>query len=330
MYKKNILFLFQHLLLLKINHTHIMTGRNKKLKPTDNFDEIAANLESCGVAFIDIHNEASFIDNFFTTSRAAMDVMKKGNVNNSEEATNEVEPQKDQKHTIDLGHFTGFHYAGCDENHDKRLSSRYNEYREGFIFSDGELLNVSLNEGGEQNDIKDELYFQKTMEKMFDFLHETVAAQTLRAIERRMDIAEEGSSFANKNWLENNFGPTTSSCQWHVKRYIQLHDERQSASAEENEERENNGSEILPMHTDPSLISVIIHDRPGLNQGGFGLQVLTKVENREANNTEKEKSDSSSMKTIAKPKNNTTWDDVPFHGHHVATILVGSVLSLIT
>ena len=61
---------------------------------------------------------------------------------------------------------------------------------------------------------------------------------------------------------------------------------------------------LLPKHTDPSLISVIVHDAEGCNPGAMGLEYFCHLDH--------------------------TWRPVPFHGHGIAVLLVGAVLSHLT
>ncbi|KAL3928217.1 MAG: hypothetical protein SGARI_005106 [Bacillariaceae sp.] len=75
------------------------------------------------------------------------------------------------------------------------------------------------------------------------------------------------------NWFQQNLGPTATSSQWHMKRYVA--DDRDYDDGEENRTKNEDKSGkadvtesgrkiLLPMHTDPSLISVVIHDTSSL------------------------------------------------------------------
>ena len=196
---------------------------------------------------------------------------------------------------------------------------------QGFIFSDGELFdldmdhdirdhNIDQNDGNNEKKNQD---FRTNMKKAFTYLHDTIANEVLKAIAKDMCIDE--------NWFQTNLGPTKNSSQWHVKRYVHssfyenndLQHKKQNKYSNLNVNTELE-REILPMHTDPSLISIVIHDCPGIQPGGLGLQYLSPI--TDSNNSENSK--------ITKTKK--TWKNVPAHGHNVATIFIGSVLSLLT
>ena len=57
------------------------------------------------------------------------------------------------------------------------------------------------------------------------------------------------------------------------------------------------------MHSDPSLISLIVHDRDGTNSGALGLECML---------------------------SGGEWSEVAAHGHGVVTVLVGAILERIT
>jgi len=166
----------------------------------------------------------------------------------------------------DSSHVTGYHSA--------EGMSRYNTYREGLVFSDGNFVG------------NDEV--QKAMRDMFDSLH-AIAQQVLTALEQHWKLPD--------GWFQNTLGPTENHSQWHMKRYVLP--EQTSFSLDKSD-----GPAIwLPVHTDPSLISVVIHDIPGVCEGAMGLEYQTDCGD---------------------------WKEVPQSGHGSATIFVGSVLSYIT
>ena len=165
--------------------------------------------------------------------------------------------------STDSGSWTGFHKA--DE-----INGRYNAHRRGFIFSNGEFFGLES---------KPE--FENDMQQLFHFCHDIVATGVLRAIERRLELPDD--------YFDNELGPTANSSQWHLKQY---HVNEPIDATEV----------LLPTHTDPSLISVVIIDSPGVNKGGKGLEVYKKGK----------------------------WTEVSHHGHDIAIIFVGSVLSYLT
>ncbi len=169
--------------------------------------------------------------------------------------------------STDSGSWTGFHKAD-------KINGRYNAHRKGFVFSNGEIFCLES---------KPE--FEKDMQQLFHFCHDIVATGVLRAIERRLELPDD--------YFDKELGPTANSSQWHLKQYHV----NESIDATEMSQ-----SVLLPTHTDPSLISVVIIDSPGVNEGGKGLEVY-----------EKDK-----------------WTEVSHHGHGIAVIFVGSVLSYLT
>jgi isopenicillin N synthase-like dioxygenase len=169
----------------------------------------------------------------------------------------------------DSAHVTGHHVEDG--------LSRYNAHRQGFVFSNGQTLSI---QGMPE--------FQHDMQRWFQSLH-SMAESVLTELEQAWQLPEK--------WFQQSLGPTSSSSQWHVKRFTRP----------DNIDDMNNDLEWLPLHTDPSLISIVIHDAPGKQEGAMGLQVQqSSLDGRKQ------------------------WRPVPNHGHAVATVLVGSVLSFIT
>lgn len=165
----------------------------------------------------------------------------------------------------DSAHVTGYHPP--------QGMSHYNAFREGFVFSDGNLI-------GDNN-------FKEAMQDMFASLH-GIAQHVLSALERKWELPF--------NWFQKSLGPTHCHSQWHIKRYVL-------------ETRADDDDFILlPLHTDPSLISIVVHDREGTTHqkgvGGGAMGLQYQLEGQ--------------------------WMDVPTSGHDVATIFVGSLLSYIT
>jgi isopenicillin N synthase-like dioxygenase len=168
----------------------------------------------------------------------------------------------------DSAHATGYHAAGG--------LSRYNQYREGFVFSDG----MSFGMNTHSNNMPE---WERDMQSLFTSLH-GIAQKVLTELEQEWILPN--------GWFQNTLGDTSLHSQWHMKRYVG--------------QSEDNGV-LLPIHTDPSLLSVIIHDAPGIQQRCMGLQYQATTDD-----------------------GTREWRDVPHHGHFVATIMVGSVLSYIT
>ena len=172
----------------------------------------------------------------------------------------------------DSAHVSGAHTGGW--------GAPYNAAREGFMFSNGEVFGV-----GEGKDADD---FETAMADAFRVALAT-ARDTLAGIERRLVLP--------CGWFEITFGPLADHAQWHVKRY---RPECVSTHATDGKKV------LLPPHTDPSLISVVVHHAPGVNSGALGLEYLA-------------------------PQNgHGAWKQVPHHGHAVATVFTGSVMARIT
>ena len=200
------------------------------------------------------------------------------------------------------GSVTGYHSAGGDN-----ALSRYNVHREGFVFSNGESFELPLPtssaniEGAYENSS-----FEQEMNDMFNSLCNVIAKDILRGIERYLKIDE--------GWFEDVYGPMNLSSQWHVKRYVEPRQVQECQGQNiighdvgEKDTKEEEGIEWLPVHTDPSLISIIIHDVPGTNPLAMGLEYQSPGE-----------------------RSKRVWKEVESHGHAVATVFCGSVMSYIT
>lgn len=170
-------------------------------------------------------------------------------------------------------HVTGYHSAGG--------MSKYNSHREGFVFSDGGMFSVAIEEDDDD--------FETKMMELQECLH-TIANQALSQLEQHLELPQ--------NWFQEHYKHNENHSQWHLKRYV--------CGVEDKEIQEE--KVLLPSHTDPSLLSVVIVDQVGKARGAMGLQVYGKIPIQEKRE----------------------WTELPFHGHAVATIFVGSVLSYIT
>jgi len=280
--------------------------------PDAKWDGVAESLRTnSGVATIDFLPSAicGMHASCFETARRGLDAAK----SDCFEDIKKIGPNDDSAHA------TGYHCAGTDST-DGSSMSRYNLYREGFVFSDGELFDVEIQgveEGGQQQYTH---MFQSDMQKLFASMHDAVATNVLRAVARNLGC-QDGDWFANK------LGPTEQSSQWHVKRYVcptatadddMSHHEKNACKEYRKEEKGNEDIEWLPVHTDPSLISIVLHDLPGKREGAMGLQYQIPDPSIPSEN---------GLNLRSQKK---VWVDVPWHGHAVATVFVGSVLSYIT
>ena len=167
----------------------------------------------------------------------------------------------------DSAHVSGVHTAGA--------LSQYNVCREGLVFSDGGTVELG-----------DESFQRATVDFFESAL--SLASSVLRALERRMGIPE--------GWFDESFGPMGDHSQWHLKRY---RPELAPAELTSNDGRRV----LLPVHSDPSLISIVVHDSPRNSAGALGLEYLVP---------------------------GGEWREVHVHGHRVVTVFVGSVLARIT
>ena len=188
----------------------------------------------------------------------------------------------------DSAHATGVHAAGW--------GSAYNASREGFVFSDGACFGVP------PDDPEAAARFERAMRDMHASAY-AIALIVFAALERRLAL-EPG-------WFDRAFGPRLDlHSQWHVKRYrpetVSPHAvSLPGASALSPTSDEKPRHVLLPVHTDPSLISVVLHDAPGVADGAAGLQTLA-------------------------AGGRGRWTEAPAHGHGVAVVFVGSVLDRIT
>ena len=214
---------------------------------------------------------------------------------------------------MDSAYATGYHLAGVDLHTDSKSTSmsRYNAYREGFIFSNGELFTIGITDTS----------FYPSMSTLFHSMHDDIACPILEAIATYLDLTDV-------DWFQSTLGPTALHSQWHLKRFV--HPVSSSTTTATNERNNGDDSmEWLPSHTDPSLISVVIHDAPYIAPGGMGLQYqLRPCTTTTTLNTKNETTTSTQNTTTS--TNNILWKEIPRHGHGVATIFVGSILSFIT
>ena len=220
--------------------------------------------------------------------------------------------------TEDSAHATGYHGAAGSAN----SMSRYNAHREGFIFSDGNMFSMQDNSSGDTSNNE----FEPSMTTLQDCLH-SVANRALQAIERQLELSEE-------RWFQEQFQYEEDHSQWHLKRYVydnvdidndcghplrsnnhhnnqniknDSHTGNQQNSPPSKETVEEQVRVLLPSHTDPSLLSVVILDQSGVQPGAMGLEVYQ------------------TLKGQNEPKR--VWTELPCHGHGVAIIFIGSVLS---
>ena len=106
-----------------------------------------------------------------------------------------------------------------------------------------------------------------------------VARAVFSALERRLE--------APAGWFEASYGPLQDHAQWHLKRYVPGEASPHAVTAD-------GKLVLLPVHSDPSLISIVLHDAPGAAAGALGLEYM---------------------------RGGGGWEEVRAHGHAVATTL---------
>ena len=219
-------------------------------------------------------------------------------------------------------HATGYHAAGVtmEENCDSNSLSRYNHFREGIVFSDGKSVSFC-------GDNEIEAASTRKAWNRLEVLMHAIADELLSAIERDLLLP--------CGWLRDNLGSTRQNSQWHLKQYLEPTAELTPEILSPGEEKgypkvERDNDEInqkqqsawLASHTDPSLISIIIHDRPGIQPGAMGLQYCRKRRLADTNEVTNEKGSTT--------KGTSEWAEVECSGHNAAVVVVGSLLSCIT
>jgi isopenicillin N synthase-like dioxygenase len=235
--------------------------------------------ENSGVAIVDLNDESlqSISAIAFDTAETAFD-----------RVTTDPDVVTHIPDAADSGHVTGYHPAAASNS-----LSRYNAHRRGFVWSDDGVISVA---GMPE--------FANAQASLQDVMH-LISDRMLTALERQLQIPG--------GWFQGNMGPMRSSSQWHVKQYvvgIQQGKESDSSDAKtpvSDLVTSSSAQYLLPIHTDPSLISILIHRRPGKQQKCQGLEYHR-----------------------LGPDGSRVWTPVPSSGHGVAVILVGSVLSHMT
>ena len=196
--------------------------------------------------------------------------------------------------TADSAHVTGYHDWGG--------LSRYNQYRRGFVFSDGNQ-SLPFSEDSQYPE------FQDAVHQLYDLLH-LIFDGVLQALEECLELPPQ--------WFQQQLGPTYSNSQWHLKEYAS------SACHDVEEQNNRQNKHLLGTHTDPSLLSVVIHDRPGVQRDGYGLQYAIRNSNISHDTT------TTNNHSKQQSKTSTTWKDVECTGHGVAVIFIGSVMATLT
>jgi 2OG-Fe(II) oxygenase superfamily len=251
---------------------HPSQGPTSVCQGEESWSKVVANLLEYGVALVGIPDrDAAVAASAFRVADAALEII--GPKNDSTAAASpsfSSSPECCRIQTIppsaSSAHATGYHPVGG-------MSQRYNEFREGFVWSDGQTFKMV-----------DRPEFSVLTKRLEVQLHALTCA-VMRAVAKQLDIS------SGDDWFEEHLGPTHGHSQWHIKRFV-------AASAHQDVDP----GMWLPTHTDPSLVSVVIHDLAGTISGGSGFQY----------------------------HHNGQWQTIPVSGHAVGIIIVGSVLQHVT
>lgn len=291
--------------------SQLATTASSRVSTTSSVTAITSSfsLEKHGCCQIEIPlHQQIILAKGFGTAIAAMDSI--GDPASKEGSRGDVDAAKQDMHTAaslpilnkndDAQHATGYHPAGG-------TLSRYNIFREGFVFSDDNLF-----------DVDDAPEFLEDMLAMRQVLHSlAVTAFNMLGFQMEdfMGLDCSASVSQLEKMLRQNGGEDGRSkyldgfSQWHVKRYHPPADMLLSPSiATANTEALE---PLLGQHTDPSILSVVVHDVPGINAGCIGLEV----------------------QNCAKPgdeKGSSAWTELPQHGHGICTILIGGAMARIS
>jgi isopenicillin N synthase-like dioxygenase len=238
-------------------------------------------------------------------------------------------------HPNSAAHVYGYHPSGG------MISTRYNMYREGFVFSDqhvtfdmqqthglpihSQSLGVPPTSTTATNGTTTS--FGSDCLRMFTLLH-TVADIVLSNVGQHLELPRHGEEDKRNTYIQEHYGPTIDHSQWHLKRYTDPPDTLNQNHSEVRTPQQQDPVVLLPSHTDPSLISIVVLDRPHIQSGAMGLQYLqrsntfTNAATRTNNTNEHLASSSTSRKG--------EWVEIPYSGHDVAIVFVGSILQYIT
>jgi len=150
-------------LLLFCQYQNKMSSTTTLNESTTIFDNCVHELELNGYALLSIptlyqnssERKRSSIANAFATARCALD-----DISSNTEIPIIIDPSSDS------GSWTGYHNAAV-------VNGRYNQYREGFVFSNGEMFNVDTTNNNNS--------FENDMNNLFLIMHDDIANGVLRA-----------------------------------------------------------------------------------------------------------------------------------------------------
>lgn len=190
--------------------------------------------------------------------------------------------------------------------------SRYNLFREGFVFSNNTTYDVEDSDFYTSNDSavlsSDASLFRTDMSALYDTMFE-VAQNVLSQIAASLSLPSD--------FFDTAYGPIKEHSQWHLKRYHPYGTTAENQTPRkirEGHQRTVDGRIVLlPVHTDPSLISLVVISRQNDNSdcavhfdGAMGLEYHDDTD----------------------PDN--PWHPVPASGSGAIIIFAGSVLHRIS
>lgn len=250
------------------------------IEPSERAEQIGARLHSTGVCQLRLDPPQQAIN------KQGFELFKNAIADEAR-----LEPSCMIPTGIDSSIASGYHKAGG--------LSRYNSYRTGVVFSNGTILNLCSGDDGS---------FVQGMQSWIDSLC-GMAAEVLLSIGEYSGMERHDAV----SWVES-IGDLKNCSQWHVKRFVPLNlkhsysgSSSDCASITKPSMVTDTGEAravLLPLHTDPSIISIVIHDRSGVEEGCLGLQF--------------------------RDLQSGQYHELPSCGHLVATVLVGSLLEKIS
>ncbi|KAL3793726.1 LOW QUALITY PROTEIN: hypothetical protein ACHAW5_008073 [Stephanodiscus triporus] len=242
--------------------------------------------------------------------------------------------------STDSGGWTGYHGAGV-------VHGRYNRFREGFVFSNGGAFDAAtiasvrvIDDGGgwgrrrRRCVIVVRRFLPRHGPTIFRAMHDvadgvlggdrTMAQHPPTIVLPRSDTVVDSARTSSVTMKTTTRRPSNSDDAVSVKERDRRKRGRRRISPPVVKESGKEAAEmLLPVHTDPSLISVVILDRARANEGGMGLEVFHPE-------TGARNVDSGVGGGGSGGGGGGSWRVISHHGHEVAVIFMGSVLSYLT
>jgi 2OG-Fe(II) oxygenase superfamily len=244
------------------------------LGPPHLWDQVVVDLlNQSGIAWVVLPKTSQIPQAAFGAARKAL-----ASIDGESAVAPLIEPNADSAHV------TGYHPSAGS-------LSRYNRHRRGFVWSDEAASGLKA----DAISIQDCPDFAPQMNALVILLHD-IADQVFGALERHWSLPT--------GYFSQQFGLASRvSSQWHVKEFTTSGETMPDPKFVPPISKASDDYILLPVHTDPSLISIVLHDsRFDGSDGAQGLQY----------------------------HHHGTWQHVPRGGPGVAVILVGSVLNHVT